>query len=201
MAKTPSTYVSPCVTAGPERDGLTAGHSGLARYSGATRGCPRELHLAVGFVGMITIQARPAEVFAEWEASVLLALPDPYDVPVFMRVKVHRTSTSRPARRTTGERYEGRHGLPSRSVGVDTQMITCGRACSSEHSAPGVPHPNRPPRTSHDLAKAVSSSRRGSPGNTPYETARDVHLRLVRCFTPAAYRQDGVIRCPPSLRF
>ena len=37
-----------------------------------------------------TIQARPAEVFAEHEAGVLLPPPAPYDVPVFTRVKVHR---------------------------------------------------------------------------------------------------------------
>jgi transposase len=38
-----------------------------------------------------TIQARPAQVFAEHEAAVLLPLPAaPYDVPVFTRVKVHR---------------------------------------------------------------------------------------------------------------
>jgi transposase len=39
-----------------------------------------------------TIQARPAEVFAECEASALLTVPDPYDVPIFTRVKVHRDS-------------------------------------------------------------------------------------------------------------
>jgi transposase len=37
-----------------------------------------------------TIAARPAEVFAEHEAGVLLPLSLPYDVPVFTRVKVHR---------------------------------------------------------------------------------------------------------------
>jgi hypothetical protein len=38
-----------------------------------------------------TIQARPAEVFAGHEASVLLPLPAAaYDVPVLTRVKVHR---------------------------------------------------------------------------------------------------------------
>ena len=38
-----------------------------------------------------TIQARPAEVFAECEAAALLPLPQaPYDVPVFTSVKVHR---------------------------------------------------------------------------------------------------------------
>jgi transposase len=37
-----------------------------------------------------TIAARPAEVFAEHEAGVLLPLSLPYDVPVFAKVKVHR---------------------------------------------------------------------------------------------------------------
>ena len=37
-----------------------------------------------------TIQARPAEVFAEHEAGALLPLSLPYDVPVFAKVKVHR---------------------------------------------------------------------------------------------------------------
>ncbi len=37
-----------------------------------------------------TIAARPAEVFAEHEASALLPLPAAYDVPVFTTVKVHR---------------------------------------------------------------------------------------------------------------
>jgi len=35
-------------------------------------------------------QARPAEMFAQREASALLALPEAYDVPIFTRVKVHR---------------------------------------------------------------------------------------------------------------
>jgi transposase len=37
-----------------------------------------------------TTAARPAEVFAEREASALLAVPEAYDVPIFTRVKVHR---------------------------------------------------------------------------------------------------------------
>src|SRR5438876_5571577 len=37
-----------------------------------------------------TIQARPAEVFAEHEAGVLLPLSLPYDVPAFTKVKLHR---------------------------------------------------------------------------------------------------------------
>jgi hypothetical protein len=37
-----------------------------------------------------TIQARPADVFADREAALLLPTPPPYDVPVFKTVKVHR---------------------------------------------------------------------------------------------------------------
>jgi len=37
-----------------------------------------------------TIAARPAEVFTEHEAGMLLPLSLPYDVPVFSKVKVHR---------------------------------------------------------------------------------------------------------------
>src|SRR6516165_4209329 len=37
-----------------------------------------------------TIQARPAQVFAEHEAGALMPLPVPYDVPVLARLKVHR---------------------------------------------------------------------------------------------------------------
>jgi len=37
-----------------------------------------------------TTAARPVEMFNEVESSCLLAVPEPYDVPVFTRVKVHR---------------------------------------------------------------------------------------------------------------
>lgn len=37
-----------------------------------------------------TIQARPLEVFTDAEAPALLTVPEPYDVPLFSRVKVHR---------------------------------------------------------------------------------------------------------------
>jgi transposase len=37
-----------------------------------------------------TTAARPAELFAEYEAAALLPVPEVYDVPIFTRVKVHR---------------------------------------------------------------------------------------------------------------
>jgi hypothetical protein len=59
--------------------GLPA-HSQRVRETGSTPGL--RLHG--------TIQARPAEVFAACEAARLLPLPEPYDVPIFATVKVHR---------------------------------------------------------------------------------------------------------------
>ncbi len=37
-----------------------------------------------------TTAARPVEMFNELEASCLLPIPEPYDVPAFTRVRVHR---------------------------------------------------------------------------------------------------------------
>jgi hypothetical protein len=37
-----------------------------------------------------TLQARPAQVFADKEAALLLPVPAPYDVPMFKTCKVHR---------------------------------------------------------------------------------------------------------------
>jgi transposase len=59
-----------------------------------------------------TIAARPAEVFAEHEAGVLLPLPQArYDVPVFTSVKVHRDFHVEVARSlySAPKEYLGRH--------------------------------------------------------------------------------------------
>jgi transposase len=63
-------------------------------FTGLTDAQARAEAWCAGVAGMRihgTIAARPAEVFAEHEASALLPLPQaPYDVPVFTSVKVHR---------------------------------------------------------------------------------------------------------------
>jgi transposase len=58
-----------------------------------------------------TIQARPAQVFAEHEAHLLLPVPAPYDVPVFTCVKVHRDFHVEVARSlySAPQQYLGRH--------------------------------------------------------------------------------------------
>lgn len=56
-------------------------------------------------------QARPVELFAEHEAAALLAVPGPYDVPIFTGSRCTATSTSRLARRCTRcqKVYIGQH--------------------------------------------------------------------------------------------
>ncbi|HUC23973.1 MAG TPA: IS21 family transposase [Streptosporangiaceae bacterium] len=68
-----------------------------------------------------TIQARPAQVFAEHEAHLLLPVPGPYDVPVFTRVKVHRDFHVEVARSlySAPQQYLGRH-LDARA---DSQLV------------------------------------------------------------------------------
>ena len=48
-----------------------------------------------------TTQAQPVELFAEHEAAALLAVPGPYDLPIFTRSRCAATSTSRLVRRCT----------------------------------------------------------------------------------------------------
>ena len=68
-----------------------------------------------------TTQARPAEVFAQHEAGVLLALPPSYDVPIFKTVKVHRDYHIEVARAlySTPKDYIGQ----SLDVRVDSALV------------------------------------------------------------------------------
>ena len=58
-----------------------------------------------------TTQRRPVEMFAELEAGCLLEVPEPYDVPVFTRVKVHRDFHVEVAKAlySVPEQHLGRH--------------------------------------------------------------------------------------------
>ena len=58
-----------------------------------------------------TTQRRPAEAFAELEVSCLLPVPEPYDQPVFTKVKVHRDFHVEVAKAlySVPEPYLGRH--------------------------------------------------------------------------------------------
>jgi transposase len=73
-------YVRSNFFAGEEFVDLTDGQTRVEKWCTGTAG--QRIHG--------TIQARPVEVFAEHEAGALLAVPPPYDVPIFKTVKVHR---------------------------------------------------------------------------------------------------------------
>jgi transposase len=73
-------YVRSSFFAGEQFVDLADGQARVEKWCTATAG--QRIHG--------TIQARPVEVFADHEAGALLALPPPYDVPIFKTVKVHR---------------------------------------------------------------------------------------------------------------
>jgi len=73
-------YVRSNFFAGEEFIDLADGQTRLEKWCTTTAG--QRIHG--------TTQARPAQVFAEHEPGRLLAVPPPYDVPIFKTVKVHR---------------------------------------------------------------------------------------------------------------
>lgn len=85
-----------------------------------------------------TTQARPAEAFAELEASCLLPVPEPYDVPVFTKVKVHRDYHVEVAKAlySVPEQYLGQH-LDARADSELVKLYSRGRLVKT--------HPRQPP--------------------------------------------------------
>ncbi len=85
-----------------------------------------------------TTQARPAEAFAELEASCLLPVPEPYDQPVFTKVKVHRDYHVEVAKAlySVPEQYLGRH-LDARADSELVKLYSRGRLVKT--------HPRQPP--------------------------------------------------------
>ena len=85
-----------------------------------------------------TTQRRPAEMFAELEASCLLPVPEPYDQPVFTRVKVHRDFHVEVAKAlySVPEQHLGRH-LDARADSQLVRLYAAGRLVKT--------HPRQPP--------------------------------------------------------
>lgn len=85
-----------------------------------------------------TTARRPAEMFAELEARCLLPVPDPYDQPIFTRVKVHRDFHVEIARAlySVPEAHLGRH-LDARA---DSQLVKL-----YDHGRLVKTHPRKPP--------------------------------------------------------
>jgi len=75
-----------------------------------------------------TTAQRPLEMFNELEAPCLLAVPEPYDVPVFSRVKVHRDFHVEVARAlySVPEQWIGQH-LDARADSEVVKLYSRGR--------------------------------------------------------------------------
>lgn len=96
-----------------------------------------------------TTRARPAEAFAELEASCLLPVPEPYDQPVFTKVKVHRDYHVEVAKAlySVPEQYLGRH-LDARADSEAGQALLPRQARQDPSPAATrwpVHRPRRPP--------------------------------------------------------
>jgi len=85
-----------------------------------------------------TTAQRPLELFTELEAGCLLPVPDPYDVPVFTRVKVHRDYHVEVARAiySVPEQWLGQH-LDARADSELVKLYSAGRLVKT--------HPRQPP--------------------------------------------------------
>lgn len=85
-----------------------------------------------------TTQRRPVEMFTELEANCLLPVPDPYDQPVFTRVKVHRDYHVEVAKAlySVPEQHLG-HRLDARADSQLVKLYSAGRLVKT--------HPRQPP--------------------------------------------------------
>jgi len=89
-----------------------------------------------------TTAARPLEMFTELEAPCLLAVPAPYDVPVFTRVKVHRDFHVEVARAlySVPEQWIGQH-LDARADSDLVKLYSTGSGAGRLVKT----HPRQPP--------------------------------------------------------
>ncbi len=85
-----------------------------------------------------TTAQRPAEMFTQLEAQCLLEVPEPYDVPVFTRVKVHRDCHVEVARAlySIPEQWIGQH-LDARADSELVKLYSSGKLVKT--------HPRQPP--------------------------------------------------------
>lgn len=97
-----------------------------------------------------TTAQRPVEMFTELEASCLLPVPQPYDVPTFTRVKVHRDFHVEVAKAlySVPEHLLG-HYLDARADSELVKLYSTGR-CTGGAGAPAAgrlvkTHPRQPP--------------------------------------------------------
>lgn len=92
-----------------------------------------------------TTARRPAEMFSELEAGCLLAVPEPYDMPVFTRVKVHRDFHVEVAKAlySVPEQFLGRY-LDARADSQLVKLYATGRAGELGPGRLVKTHPRQP---------------------------------------------------------
>jgi transposase len=114
-----------------------------------------------------TTARRPAEMFNEFESGCLLPVPEPYDQPIFTRVKVHRDYHVEIARAlySVPEAHLGRH-LDARADSQLVKLYAHGRLVKT--------HPRQPP-----------GGRSTDPDDLPAEKAgyalRDLSRLITTC--------------------
>jgi transposase len=121
-----------------------------------------------------TTAQRPLQMFTELEASCLLPAPEPYDQPIFTRVKVHRDYHVEIARAlySVPEGYLGRH-LDARA---DSQLVKL-----YDHGRLIKTHPRKPP-----------GGRSTDPDDLPREKAGYALRDLTRLITACAEHGPNV---------
>jgi transposase len=114
-----------------------------------------------------TTQRRPAEMFAELEAGCLLPVPEPYDQPVFTRVKVHRDFHVEVAKAlySVPEAFLGRH-LDARADSELVKLYAHGRLVKT--------HPRQP-------AGGRSTDREDLPEHKAGYALRDLSRLIATC--------------------
>ena len=115
---------------------------------------------------------RPVEMFTDLEASCLLAVPEPYDVPVFTRVKVHRDFHVEVARAlySVPEHLLGTY-LDARADSALVKLYSSGGAGSGRLVKT---HPRQPPG-------GRSTDRRDLPEHPAGYALRDLSRLIAAC--------------------
>jgi transposase len=143
-----------------------------------------------------TTCARPAELFAEHEAAALGALPDPYDVPIFTRVKVHRDFHLEVGKAlySAPKAYLGQH-LDVRADSALVKLFHRGnwsRCTPANDQVGGSPTPTTCPSTRPATPCATSTGSWPPPANTvPRWGSTPSGCWTTRCLGPRCARSTG----------
>jgi transposase len=152
-----------------------------------------------------TIAARPADVFAEREASALLAVPEAYDVPIFTRVKVHRDFHVEVGKAlySAPKAYLGQH-LDVRADSALVKLFHRGQLVKVHPRQQPGGRVSDPPGSARAQGRLRPAGSRRSRGQRGPARPRGGDLRPAAAGRPAALDQDApglpAARADPPLR-